>query len=183
MPDPTDPELTSEELDRPVGLGTTDTPRPQTPLSPEKAQLGSKGIEVVGESSESNPTDMTREELKSHLEANEARVEQMTTRIEEKISAMDETINARLGQIDEIDSRMEEREEKLFERVRSSLEEARASREESIGDLREEIGEMRGDFEAVKEIAQANFRNRRLIIGAIILAIALVQVLVGLFIT
>lgn len=171
MPDLPDPDPTSKESEQYPGS-----------FNPEKMQLGRRKITVVESPSESNSSDMTREELKAHLEANEARVEKMTTRIEEQISAMDEKIGARLGQIDEIDSRMEEREEKLFERVRSSLEEARAGREESIGDLREEIGEMRGDFEAVKNVAEANFRNRRIVIGAIVAVIALVQVLVGIFI-
>lgn len=159
-----------------ASMSTSATTGAVSELEMAFAEESSLSEEEPGEPSKQSETDaMTREELKAHLEANEERVGRMTDRVERRLDALDEKMDARLQQ-------MEEREEKFYSRIESTLSDFRAERQSEIGDLREEIGEMRGDFQSVKAVAEANFRNRRIMVGVIIAAIAIVQILVALYI-
>jgi DNA anti-recombination protein RmuC len=136
-------------------------------------------LEPVGSSTD-NPVPMTRDELKTHLEATEAEVEKMTSRVEEKISAMDERMDARLNQVDEVDQKMEERGEKIYAQIEKSLSDMRADRQEELGNIRQSIGELAGDMEAVKTSNDASFRNNRILVGVAIFIVAAIQLVIGL---
>jgi len=128
-------------------------------------------------------SDMTRDELKAHLEANEARVEQLTDRVEGRLDSISEKLDARLDQIQQIDEKMQEREEKLFERVESTLSSYRADRKEEYGELKEKMGSLSGQLEGTKESNRANFRNNRILVGVAGVVLVIVQIIVTLLIT
>jgi len=140
------------------------------------------GLEGITHSAEET-SDMTREELQAHLEANEARVEQMTDRVEQRLQAIDEKLGVRMGQIEEIDAKMEEREEKFYSQIESTLANFRAERQSDLGDLKKNIGELSGELEGIRDSNRASFRNNRILVGVAGVVLVIVQILVTVWLT